>query len=55
MMDSFAVVVSLALQHGVPLDALEALVNKFSNTRFEPSGVTHNPEIPIAKSVVDFS
>ncbi len=49
-MDSFAVVVSLALQHGVPL---EALVNKFRHTRFEPSGVTRNPEIPIAKSVVD--
>jgi ribonucleoside-diphosphate reductase alpha chain len=42
---------SISLQYGVPL---EALVNKFSHTRFEPSGFTNNREIPIAKSVMDY-
>ncbi|MBT5020190.1 MAG: vitamin B12-dependent ribonucleotide reductase, partial [Planctomicrobium sp.] len=42
---------SLALQFGVPLDAM---VNKFSHARFEPSGWTTNPDIPVAKSVVDY-
>jgi ribonucleoside-diphosphate reductase alpha chain len=51
MMDSFAIMVSLALQYGVPLPAL---VGKFSHVRFEPSGYTSNPEIPIAKSIVDY-
>ena len=51
LMDSFATAVSLALQYGVPL---QALVDKFSHVRFEPSGFTNNPEIPIAKSLVDY-
>ncbi len=51
LMDSFSTAVSLALQYGVPL---EVLVNKFAHTRFEPSGFTSNPEIPIAKSLVDY-
>ncbi|MEA2645363.1 MAG: ribonucleoside-diphosphate reductase alpha chain [Chloroflexota bacterium] len=51
MMDSFAIMVSLSLQYGVPL---EALVSKFSHVRFEPSGYTSNKEIPIAKSIVDY-
>ena len=51
LMDSFAVAVSLALQHGVPL---ATLVEKFSHTRFEPQGFTRNPEIPIAKSIMDY-
>jgi ribonucleoside-diphosphate reductase alpha chain len=51
MVDSFAIMVSLALQYGVPL---EALVSKFGHVRFEPSGYTGNPEIPIAKSIVDY-
>jgi len=51
MMDSFAIMVSLALQYGVPLPAL---VGKFSHVRFEPSGYTSNPEIPLAKSIVDY-
>ena len=51
MVDSFAIMVSLALQYGVPL---EALVSKFGHVRFEPSGYTSNKEIPIAKSVVDY-
>jgi len=51
LMDSFATAVSLALQYGVPLPAL---VDKFSHTRFDPQGFTKNPEIPIAKSVMDY-
>jgi ribonucleoside-diphosphate reductase alpha chain len=51
LMDSFATAVSLALQYGVPL---QALVDKFSHVRFEPSGFTNNREIPIAKSVIDY-
>jgi ribonucleoside-diphosphate reductase alpha chain len=51
LMDSFATAVSLALQHGVPL---KLLCDKFQHTRFEPSGFTGNPEIPIAKSVMDY-
>jgi len=50
-MDAFAISISLALQYGVPL---KDLVNKFIHTRFEPSGFTNNPEIRIAKSVVDY-
>lgn len=51
LMDSFAVAVSMCLQYGVPL---HVLVNKFSHTRFEPSGYTTNREIPIAKSLMDY-
>jgi ribonucleoside-diphosphate reductase alpha chain len=51
LMDSFATAVSLALQYGVPL---QVLVDKFSHTRFEPSGFTGNPQIPIAKSIIDY-
>ncbi|PQV65255.1 ribonucleoside-diphosphate reductase class II [Abditibacterium utsteinense] len=51
LMDSFAVSISLCLQYGVPL---RVLVNKFSHTRFEPSGYTTNRDIPIAKSLMDY-
>ncbi len=51
LMDSFATMTSLALQHGVPL---QLLVDKFSHTRFEPSGFTQNPEIPMVKSIMDY-
>jgi ribonucleoside-diphosphate reductase alpha chain len=51
LMDSFATVVSVGLQYGVPLPAL---VEKFAHTRFDPQGFTRNPEIPIAKSVMDY-
>jgi len=51
LMDSFAIAISLALQYGVPL---QALVDKFSHSRFEPSGWTNNKEIPMAKSIVDY-
>jgi len=51
MMDAFATAISLCLQYGVPL---EALVKKFSHQRFEPSGMTNDPDIPFAKSIVDY-
>jgi ribonucleoside-diphosphate reductase alpha chain len=51
LMDGFATAISLALQYGVPL---KVLVSKFSHSRFEPSGFTGNPEIPIAKSILDY-
>jgi ribonucleoside-diphosphate reductase alpha chain len=51
LMDSFANAVSVALQHGVPL---QALCERFRHTRFEPAGFTRNPEIPRATSVIDY-
>ncbi|HEY3587136.1 MAG TPA: vitamin B12-dependent ribonucleotide reductase [Myxococcaceae bacterium] len=51
LMDSFATAISLSLQYGVPL---QVLADKFSHTRFEPSGFTGNPDIPIAKSITDY-
>jgi ribonucleoside-diphosphate reductase alpha chain len=51
LMDSFAMAVSLAMQHGVPI---KLLCDKFQHTRFDPAGFTGNPEIPIAKSVMDY-
>ncbi len=49
--DAFAQAISYALQYGVPL---QALVDKFSHVRFEPSGMTRNPDIRFAKSIVDY-
>jgi ribonucleoside-diphosphate reductase alpha chain len=49
--DAFAQAVSYALQYGVPL---QVLVDKFSHMRFEPSGMTRNPQIRFAKSIVDY-
>jgi len=51
LMDTIATMTSIALQYGVPL---KALVDKFSHTRFEPSGFTNNRKIPMAKSVMDY-
>src|SRR6202451_4104748 len=51
LMDSFALAVSIALQHGVPL---KLLCEKFAHTRFEPSGWTNNPDIGFAKSIMDY-
>src|SRR5208283_5455820 len=51
LMDSFATAISFALQYGVPL---QFLVDKFSHMRFEPSGFTKNPQIPYAKSIIDY-
>jgi ribonucleoside-diphosphate reductase alpha chain len=49
--DAFAQAISYALQYGVPL---QALVDKFSHVRFEPSGMTKNPDVRFAKSIVDY-
>jgi ribonucleoside-diphosphate reductase alpha chain len=49
--DAFAQAISYALQYGVPL---QVLVDKFSHVRFEPSGMTRNPEVRFAKSIVDY-
>jgi ribonucleoside-diphosphate reductase alpha chain len=51
MMNAFATSISIALQYGVPL---QTLVEKFSYMRFDPEGITTNPEIPFAKSMPDY-
>ncbi len=51
IMDSFAISLSLNLQFGVPL---EVIVRKLTNARFDPSGMTTNKEIPMAKSIMDY-
>jgi ribonucleoside-diphosphate reductase alpha chain len=51
LMNSFMISVSLGLQYGVPL---EVYVSKFSHMRFEPSGQTNDPDIRVAKSLVDY-
>jgi ribonucleoside-diphosphate reductase alpha chain len=49
--DSWSTAVSMLLQHG---ETVETLVNKFGRQRFDPQGMTENPEIPFASSVVDY-
>ena len=51
LMDSFGTAISLCLQYGVPV---RDLAEKFAHTRFEPSGFTKNPDIPMAKSLIDY-
>ena len=51
VMDAFAIAVSIALQYGVPL---ETYVEKFINMRFEPSGITNDPDVRFAASLVDY-
>ncbi len=51
LMNAFATAISIGLQYGVPL---EVFVRKFSYMRFEPEGITGNPEIPFAKSMPDY-
>jgi ribonucleoside-diphosphate reductase alpha chain len=51
LMDSVAVLTSVALQYGVPL---RNLVDKFRNVHFEPAGMTSNPQVPVASSLVDY-
>jgi ribonucleoside-diphosphate reductase alpha chain len=51
MMNAFATAISIGLQYGVPL---EVFVKKFSYMRFDPEGITTNPEIPFAKSMPDY-
>lgn len=51
LVDTLAILTSVGLQYGVPL---EALARKFQHTRFEPSGHTRNPDIPVASSISDY-
>jgi ribonucleoside-diphosphate reductase alpha chain len=51
LVDTIAILTSLALQYGVPV---ESLARKFEHTRFEPSGHTNNLEIPLASSIADY-
>src|SRR5262249_9309162 len=51
LMNSFMISVSLGLQYGVPL---EVYVSKFAHMRFEPSGMTNDPDIRVAKSMVEY-
>jgi ribonucleoside-diphosphate reductase alpha chain len=51
VMDAFAISVSLGLQHGVPL---KTYVQKYTNMRFEPAGMTDDPELRIAASLMDY-
>lgn len=51
LMDSIGTLISMCLQYGVPL---EMIVKRFSHIRFEPEGLTRNPDIPMAKSVMDY-
>jgi ribonucleoside-diphosphate reductase alpha chain len=51
MMDAFSLAISVALQHGVPL---ETYVEKFVNMRFEPAGLTDDPDVRMAQSVIDY-
>jgi ribonucleoside-diphosphate reductase alpha chain len=51
LIDSLAIMMSLALQYGVPI---QIVADKLSHMRFDPSGFTKNPDIPMAKSIVDY-
>ena len=51
VMDAFSIAISIALQYGVPL---EAYVSKFVNMRFEPAGLTDDPDIRMAQSMMDY-
>jgi len=51
MMDAFSIAVSVGMQYGVPL---ETYVSKFTNMRFEPSGMTDDPDIRLASSIIDY-
>ncbi|HBF26796.1 MAG TPA: vitamin B12-dependent ribonucleotide reductase, partial [Actinobacteria bacterium] len=51
VMDAFSIAISIALQYGVPL---EAFVSKFVNMRFEPAGMTDDPDIRMSQSIMDY-
>src|SRR5947209_1410339 len=51
VMDAFSIAISIALQYGVPL---ETYVQKFTNMRFEPAGLTDDPDIRMAQSMLDY-
>ena len=50
-LSALAVAISISLQYGIPIDVF---IDKFEHTRFEPAGNTTNPDIPIAKSIMDY-
>ena len=51
MMDAFSIAVSIGLQYGVPL---ETFVTKFTNLRFDPAGLTDDPDVRMAQSIMDY-
>jgi ribonucleoside-diphosphate reductase alpha chain len=51
VMDAFSIAISIALQHGVPL---ETYVQKFTNLKFEPAGLTDDPDVRMAQSIMDY-
>ena len=51
VMDAFSIAISVGLQYGIPL---ESYVGKFTNMRFEPAGLTDDPDVRIASSVMDY-
>src|SRR5207248_5789516 len=51
VMDAFSISISIGLQYGVPL---EAFVSKFTNMRFDPAGMTDDPDVRMAQSVMDY-
>src|SRR5690606_7228704 len=51
VMDAFSIAVSIGLQYGVPL---ETFVEKFTNLRFEPAGLTDDPDVRMAQSIMDY-
>ena len=51
VMDAFSIAISIALQYGVPL---EAFVSKFVNMKFEPAGMTDDPDVRMAQSIMDY-
>jgi len=51
LMDAFSIAISIALQYGVPL---ETYVSKFTNMRFDPAGMTDDPDVRLAQSVMDY-
>ena len=51
VMDAFSIAISIALQYGVPL---EAFVSKFVNMRFDPAGLTDDPDVRMAQSIMDY-
>ena len=51
VMDAFSIAISVALQYGVPL---ETFVEKFTNMRFEPAGLTDDPDVRMAQSIMDY-
>ena len=51
VMDAFSIAVSIGLQYGVPL---ETYVSKFTNLRFEPAGLTDDPDVRMAQSLMDY-